>query len=42
MNVAFDEVSENITIYVPAESVEKYKAAEGWSWYADKIKAKEK
>ena len=39
MNVAFDEVSENITIYVPAESVEKYKVAEGWSEYADKIKA---
>jgi len=39
---AFEEVSENITIYVPAESVEKYKAAEGWSEYADKIKAIEK
>ena len=30
------------TIYVPAESVEKYKTAEGWSEYADKIKAIEK
>ena len=30
------------TIYVPAESVEKYKAAKGWSVYADKIKAIEK
>ena len=39
---AFGGVSENITIYVPAESVEKYKAAEGWSEYADKIKAIEK
>ena len=39
---AFDGVSENITIYVPAESVEKYKTAEGWSEYADKIKAIEK
>jgi hypothetical protein len=39
---AFEEVSENITIYVPAESVEKYKAAKGWSRYADKIKAKGK
>ena len=39
---AFEEVSENITIYVPAESVEKYKTAEGWSEYADKIKAIEK
>ena len=36
---AFDSVSEIITIYVPAESVEKYKTAEGWSEYADKIKA---
>jgi hypothetical protein len=35
----FDYVSKNITIYVPAESVEKYKTAEGWSRYADKIKA---
>lgn len=26
------------TIYVPAASVEKYKAAEGWKDYADKIK----
>lgn len=26
------------TIYVPAASVEKYKAAEGWKNYADKIK----
>ena len=32
-------VAKNITIYVPAESVEKYKTAEGWSRYADKIKA---
>jgi len=35
-------VAKNITIYVPAESVEKYKAADGWSKYADKIKAIEK
>ncbi|MBO4805899.1 MAG: leucine-rich repeat protein [Paludibacteraceae bacterium] len=27
------------TIYAPAESVEKYKTAKGWSKYADKIKA---
>ena len=39
---AFEKVSENITIYVPAESVEKYKTAEDWIWYADKIKAVEK
>jgi hypothetical protein len=38
----FDYVSENMIIYVPAESVEKYKTAEGWSEYADKIKAIEK
>jgi hypothetical protein len=37
--LAFEGVSKNITIYVPAESVEKYKTAEGWSEYADKIKA---
>ncbi|MBO5989528.1 MAG: leucine-rich repeat domain-containing protein [Paludibacteraceae bacterium] len=40
--LVFEKVSENITIYVPAESVEKYKTAEDWSWYADKIKAIEK
>jgi hypothetical protein len=28
-----------MTIYVPAESVKKYKTAEDWSEYADKIKA---
>ena len=39
---AYVGVSENITIYVPAESVEKYKAARVWSEYADKIKAIEK
>jgi hypothetical protein len=39
---AFEGVSENITIYVPAESVEKYKTARVWSEYADKIKAIEK
>ena len=38
----FDYVSGNMTIYVPAESVEKYKTDEGWSWYADEIKAIEK
>ena len=38
----FDYVSGNMTIYVPAESVGKYKTAEGWSRYADKIKAIEK
>ena len=38
----FEKVSENITIYVPAESVEKYKTARVWSEYADKIKAIER
>lgn len=28
-----------LTIYVPASSVDSYKAASGWSTYADKIKA---
>ena len=38
----FDDVSKNMIIYVPAESVEKYKTARGWSRYADKIKAIER
>ena len=38
----FDYVSGNMTIYVLAESVEKYKTAKGWSEYADKIKAIER
>ena len=29
--------SPNVVIYVPSESVEAYKAASGWSTYADKI-----
>ena len=28
---------ENATIYVPAELVEEYKTASGWSQFADKI-----
>lgn len=31
--------SYRVVIYVPAESVEAYKAASGWSTYADKIQA---
>jgi hypothetical protein len=31
VNHSFVEINENITIYVPAESVGKYKAAECWS-----------
>jgi hypothetical protein len=31
VNHSFVEINENITIYVPAESVGKYKAAKWWS-----------
>ena len=34
---SFDSCSSDLKIYVPAESVEIYKAAEGWSNYADII-----
>ena len=37
---AFEEIAEGAKIYVPAESVEAYKTAEGWSEYADMICAK--
>lgn len=36
-NGPFDNIIPNI--YVPAESVDAYKAAEGWSYYASKIQA---
>lgn len=36
---AFGNVYDNLTIYVPSESVDAYKAASGWSNYADKIQA---
>ena len=32
---AFNVVNEELSIYVPAKSVEAYKSAEGWSEYAD-------
>lgn len=35
----FDSASSNLIVYVPAESVDAYKAAAGWSVYADKIQA---
>ena len=35
----FYDVSQNLVIYVPAESVNAYKSASGWSSYADKIQA---
>lgn len=35
----FTNTSSNLTIYVPAASVEAYKAATNWSTYADKIQA---
>lgn len=38
-NYVFNNTSQNLVIYVPAESVEAYKAASGWSTYADKIQA---
>lgn len=34
-----NESMSNLTIYVLAESVDAYKAASGWSTYADKIQA---
>lgn len=35
----FGGTSENLVIYVPAESVDTYKEASGWSSYASKIQA---
>ena len=35
----FGNTSSNLVIYVPAESVDAYKAATKWSTYADKIQA---
>lgn len=32
-------ISDNVVIYVPAASVDAYKAAQGWSEYADRIQA---
>jgi hypothetical protein len=34
----FGDVSRDFVIYVPEESVEEYKKAEGWSRYAEKIR----
>lgn len=36
---AFDGTNANLVIYVPAESVEAYKAASRWSTYASKIQS---
>lgn len=36
---AFSNTHANLVIYVPAESVEAYKAASGWSTYASRIQA---
>ena len=36
-STAFDSTPTDLKIYVPAESVEEYKAATNWSNYADKI-----
>ena len=38
-SVTFYNTSPNLVIYVPAESVEAYKAASGWSSYAGRIQA---
>lgn len=35
--IAFDDIADNALIYVPAESVDKYKTASGWSRYEDII-----
>ena len=35
----FKNTSANLVIYVPAESVDAYKASSGWSTYASKIQA---
>ena len=35
----FSATSNNLVIYVPAESVDTYKAASGWSDYASRIQA---
>jgi peptide methionine sulfoxide reductase MsrB len=34
---AFHDNAQGRKIYVPAESVEAYKSASGWSYYADAI-----
>ena len=36
---SFQYTASNLVIYVPSESVDAYKAAEGWSDYASKIQA---
>ena len=36
---SFRYIESNLVIYVPSESVDAYKAAEGWSYYASKIQA---
>lgn len=36
---AFNNMNQNVVIYVPAESVDAYKAASGWSTYASRIQA---
>ena len=36
---ALQSTSANLVIYVPAEAVDTYKAASGWSTYASQIEA---
>lgn len=38
-NHPFEGTSDNLVIYVPSESLDAYKNADGWSMYASKIKA---
>ena len=33
----FDEVSDALVVFVPVESIEEYRTADGWSSYAEKI-----
>ena len=37
--LAFDDAANLLNIYVPSESVDAYKAADGWKDYADKIQS---
>jgi len=39
LDIAFQFASNTFVIYVPAESVDAYKAASGWSTYASRIQA---
>lgn len=36
-NTVFNSIASNAVFYVPRESVEEYKAADGWKTYANQI-----